>query len=210
MKGTVIITGGSRGLGKELVNLFLKDGWKVSTFSRHETRDVRYVEPSLLKLRADLRLEADVERVISETKKLLGQPSLLVLNAGTVSKATMVIEENIMNLRADCEVNLIANTFLLQEFLRKCSPGNVVHITSDVASSPYPGWGFYGASKRAMDYILETLRLENPGKLFLSIDPGDMDTEMHRTADPGADTGSLAKPRDAALKVYRRIMDVIR
>lgn len=210
MKRTAIITGGSRGLGRELINLFLKEGWKVATFSRHEAQSVEYVEPSLLKFRADLRLEADVERIISETERLLGPPSLLVLNAGTVSRATRVVDENIMNLRADIEVNLIANTFILQEFLRRYSSGTVVHITSDVASSPFPGWGFYGASKRAMDYIIDTLRFETPDSTFLSIDPGDMDTDMHRIADPEADPNSLARPQDAALKVYSRIMDMVR
>ena len=210
MNGTAIITGGSRGLGKELVDLFLKDNWKVSTFSRSWPQDIEFIEPCFLGLKADIRFEADVERIISETKRLLGNPRVLVLNAGWVSRATKIVDENINNLREDVEVNLISNTFMAQEFMRKCNPEAVVHITSDVAESPYPGWGFYGASKRAMDYIMETLKLENHEVKFLSIDPGDMNTTMHMTADPEADPAGLADPAVAALKVFNRIREEVR
>jgi|YelNatPaOPRAMG01_1025707.scaffolds.fasta_scaffold00074_82 NAD(P)-dependent dehydrogenase (short-subunit alcohol dehydrogenase family) len=205
MNGTVIITGGSRGLGKELVDLFLKENWNVSTFSRNWPQEFEFRGPSFLGLKADIRFEADVERIISETKRLLGNPSMLILNAGWVSKATRIIDENIINLREDVEVNLISNTFMVQEFLRKCSPEAVVHITSDVAESPYPSWGFYGASKKAMDYIIETLKLENHDVKLISIDPGDMNTAMHRTADPEADPAGLSDPAEAAKKVFNRI-----
>ena len=210
MNGTAIITGGSRGLGKELVDLFLKDDWKVSTFSRSWPQDIEFIEPSFLGLKADIRFEADVERVILETKRLLGNPRVLVLNAGWVSRATKVIDENINNLREDVEVNLISNTFMAQELMRKCNPEAVVHITSDVVKSPYPGWAFYGTSKRAMDYIMETLKLENHEVKFLSIDPGDMNTAMHMTADPEADPAGLADPAVAALKVFNRIKEEAR
>ncbi|MGC8515123.1 MAG: SDR family NAD(P)-dependent oxidoreductase [Thermoplasmata archaeon] len=209
MKGTVIITGGSRGLGKELVDLFLKADWKVSTFSRSWPQDIEFREPSFLGLKADIRFEADVERVISETKRLLGNPCILVLNAGSVSRATKIMDENINNLRDDVEVNLISNTFMVQDFMRKCNPEAVVHITSDVAESPYPGWGFYGASKAAMDYIMEALKLENIDVKFLSIDPGDMNTAMHMTAAPEADPAGLLDPAVAALSVFNRISEEV-
>ena len=206
MIGTVIITGGSRGLGKELVSLFLKDGWKVSTFSRSWERDIDFREPFFLGLKADIRFEADVERVITETKKLLGDPTLLILNVGWVSKATSIKDENINNLRNDLEVNVVSSTFMAQEFLRKCDPHAVVHITSDAASTHYPGWGFYGASKSAMDFLMETMKLENQGTKFISIDPGDMYTEMHRIADPDADPAGLKDPAEAARIVFDRIV----
>jgi NAD(P)-dependent dehydrogenase (short-subunit alcohol dehydrogenase family) len=209
MNRTVILTGGSRGLGKALVDLFLKENWNVSTFSRNWPKDNEFRERSFLGLKADIRFEADVEMIISETKRLLGNPCMLILNAGWVSKATKITDDNINNLRDDIEVNLIANTFMVQEFLRKCNPEAVVHITSDVAESPYPSWGFYGASKRAMDYIMETLKLENRDVKFLSVDPGDMNTNMHRTADPGADTSGLADPAEAAIKVFNRIIEEV-
>ena len=210
MAETVIITGGSRGLGKELVSLFLKDGWKVSTFSRGWPLEVDLKEPSFLGLKADIRFEADVERVITDTKKLLGSPTLLILNAGWVSKVTNIKDENINNLRNDLEVNVVSSTFMVQEFLRKCNPHAVVHITSDAASTHYPGWGFYGASKSAMDFLMETMKLEVQDTKFISIDPGDMYTEMHRIADPEADPAQLKDPADAARIVFDRIIAEVR
>ena len=85
--------------------------------------------------------------------------------------------------------------------------GLVVGITSDAAVAGYPGWGAYGVSKAALDHLLRTwaTELEGTGVVFLSVDPGEMDTEMHAQAIPDADRAPLAGPDEVA----ERIADLI-
>ncbi len=57
----------------------------------------------------------------------------------------------------------------------------------------YPGWGGYGAAKAALDHLTLTFG-EETGVTAYAVDPGDMDTQMHRDAEPGEDLSHLPKP----------------
>ena len=81
--------------------------------------------------------------------------------------------------------------------------GLVVHVSSDAATSAYPRWGAYGASKAALDQLTRVLAAEEPRIRVYSIDPGDMQTDMHQRAFPGEDICDRALPEDAARNVLR-------
>jgi NAD(P)-dependent dehydrogenase (short-subunit alcohol dehydrogenase family) len=83
-----------------------------------------------------------------------------------------------------------------------------VAITSDASVEAYPGWGAYSITKAALDHMTRVFaaELRDSGVQFLSIDPGDMDTEMHAAALPDADPTTLQKPADAA----HRLVEIIR
>jgi len=96
-------------------------------------------------------------------------------------------------------VNLIAPLGLLQEALPllKQSGGLVVNITSDAAVGGYPGWGAYGASKAALDLVSLTLanELREANVAVVSVDPGDMRTQMHQDAFPNEDISDRPLPQ---------------
>lgn len=202
MARTVIITGGSKGLGAELVSKFMDEGWNVATFARHieESRLPRN-HGKLLALTLDMRIESEADLFYDEVVKRFGSPELLILNAGAIVKKGKVRGQRILGLRQVVETNLFANVYLTQKFLNLVENGTVVHITSDVSLNPYPEWIMYGSSKRAMDYFIEGLRLEEPAFKFLSIDPGDMNTDMHHEADPTADPQQLISSSEGASNV---------
>jgi NAD(P)-dependent dehydrogenase (short-subunit alcohol dehydrogenase family) len=76
----------------------------------------------------------------------------------------------------------------------------VINVTSDAGVEAYPGWGGYGASKAALEHLSRTLaaELEGTGIRVYAVDPGDMNTEMHRLAEPGVDLAGLPGPEAAA------------
>jgi NAD(P)-dependent dehydrogenase (short-subunit alcohol dehydrogenase family) len=86
--------------------------------------------------------------------------------------------------------------------------GIVLNISSDAAVSAYPQWGAYGASKAALHHLSaiwsEELKAEGIG--VLSLDPGDMDTPLHRLALPGSDPAALKRPEASALELTRAIV----
>ncbi|HLH85611.1 MAG TPA: SDR family NAD(P)-dependent oxidoreductase [Thermoplasmataceae archaeon] len=211
MAKTVVVTGGSRGLGKALSDLFFRRGWNVVTFSRSSDElEIRDGQALLLSKRADIRLERDMINLTRLIGDRFRGPKLLILNAGTVTPSRPFVESDVGELRRLLETNVIGNSLLLSLFLRLPDTIGAVHITSDAASHNYPGWGFYGATKGAMDHIIANIAVETGGKVFLSVDPGDMDTEMHRTAEPGADRRTLKSPEKAAVEVYDKIMGALK
>ena len=74
--------------------------------------------------------------------------------------------------------------------------GLIVIVSSDAAESAYPEWGPYGASKAAADHLFSIWQeeLRSHSIRFFALDPGDMNTVMHRDALPDADTGDLQNP----------------
>ena len=78
----------------------------------------------------------------------------------------------------------------------KSSKGLVVNISSDAAIGAYETWGAYGSSKAALDLISLTLanELRSDKIAVVSVDPGDMRTDMHQNAFPGQDISDRPLP----------------
>lgn len=73
----------------------------------------------------------------------------------------------------------------------------MVNISSDAARGGYPGWGGYGCSKAALDLFSLTLagELSGTGIGVVSVDPGDLRTDMHQLAFPGEDISDRPLPK---------------
>jgi NAD(P)-dependent dehydrogenase (short-subunit alcohol dehydrogenase family) len=86
--------------------------------------------------------------------------------------------------------------------------GVIMNVTSDAGVNSYPGWGGYGASKAALEHLSRTLavELEATGIRVYVVDPGDMNTEMHRRAEPGVDLTHLPRP-DASAPAFVRLVE---
>jgi NAD(P)-dependent dehydrogenase (short-subunit alcohol dehydrogenase family) len=109
-------------------------------------------------------------------------------------------------------VNVLAPLHLAQLVLpamRERSSGVIINVSSDAGVEAYPGWGGYGASKAALEHISRTLgaELNGTGVRVYVVDPGDMDTAMHRAAEPGIDLSSLPGPEVAAPAFVRLVDD---
>jgi NAD(P)-dependent dehydrogenase (short-subunit alcohol dehydrogenase family) len=87
--------------------------------------------------------------------------------------------------------------------------GTIVNISSDAAVEPYPGWGFYAASKAALDQLSRVWAAELATRdvRVLSVDPGEMDTQMHADALPDADRSELARPEEVAARIVAMLGD---
>jgi short-subunit dehydrogenase len=92
--------------------------------------------------------------------------------------------------------------------MRARGSGLILNVTSDAGVQAYPTWGGYGASKAALEHLSRVLaaELEGSGVRVAVVDPGDMDTEMHRAAEPGVDLSHLPGPEVAA-PAFVRLLD---
>ena len=74
--------------------------------------------------------------------------------------------------------------------------GTIVHVSSDASVNAYPHWGAYSVSKAALDHLsrLWAAELGERGVRSFSVDPGEMNTEMHRARCPTPIAATLARP----------------
>ena len=87
----------------------------------------------------------------------------------------------------------------------RASDGVVLNVSSDAAVEAYPGWGGYGSAKAALDQLSAVLAAEEPRLRVYAVDPGDMRTDMHQAAFPGADISDRPEP-EAVVPALLRLL----
>jgi NAD(P)-dependent dehydrogenase (short-subunit alcohol dehydrogenase family) len=133
---------------------------------------------------------------------------LLVQNASTLGPVPLrlLLDTTCEDLLRVLEVNLVG-PFRLSRAIAGAmivrGSGVVLQVSSDAATSAYPRWGAYGASKAALEQLgrVWDAELTGTGVRVLSFDPGEMDTAMHAAAMPDADRAALPSPDVAAQKL---------
>lgn len=203
----ILITGASKGLGLALARLYARRGNPLVINARGE--ELGDVERELSKLTSVIAVRGDVSEIAEEIAEKaiarFGRVDVLINNASELGPSPMppLIEHAWESLERIFRVNVIAPIHLIQ-LLR---PGTIVNITSDAANNAYPHWGGYGASKAALEHVSRTLSAELESVRVLVIDPGDMNTEMHRLAEPGVDLSRLPSAEEVAPGIVERIDD---
>jgi NAD(P)-dependent dehydrogenase (short-subunit alcohol dehydrogenase family) len=204
-----IVTGASRGLGKAVARELLLRGLRVVIDAR-DPRALAIAGEELQQFGVCTAIAGDVTdetlvRALFAAAQDFGRLDLLVNNASSLGEVPLprVDELSQRVLQSVYDVNVFAPVRLMQyalEPMRHSGLGTIVNITSDAGVEPYPTWGGYGSSKAALEHISRVFAEEISGSplRMLVADPGDMDTQMHRDAIPGADPASLRDPADSA------------
>lgn len=203
-----VITGASRGLGFEIAKAYAERGAKLVIAARDESA-LRAAEVELAKRTDVVALAVDV----SQDAELLVQAGLdrfrridvLVNNASELGPSPMPALDAYpwQDLERVYRVNVLAPLHLTQLVLpgmKERGAGVIINVSSDAGVEAYPGWGGYGSSKAALEHISRTLAAElaDTGVRVYAVDPGDMNTEMHRQAEPGVDLSDLPGPEASA------------
>ena len=203
-----LITGASRGLGLEVAKAYAEWGAKVVIAARRG--EALHAATAELERRTEVvSLALDVseraEELVQAGVDRFGRIDILVNNASELGPSPMPALERYawQDLERVFRVNVLAPLHLTQLVLpgmKAAGAGVIINVTSDAGVEAYPGWGGYGASKAALEHVSRTLaaELEGSGVRVYVVDPGDMNTEMHRMAEPGVDLSSLPGPEVAA------------
>ncbi|MDP9463405.1 MAG: SDR family oxidoreductase [Actinomycetota bacterium] len=201
MEPTAVITGASRGLGLALARRLAAEGWSLAIDARR-SEDLSAAADELRAVTRVAALAGDItdpdhRLELARAAEQLGPVRLVVNNASTLGQSPLpaldLIEPDV--LRRTFDVNVVAPIALVQQLAPSLAAGAViVNITSDAAVAAYPTWGGYGATKAALEHAGLVLAVEHPEWRVLSIDPGDMRTEMHQHAFPGEDIGDRPEP----------------
>jgi NAD(P)-dependent dehydrogenase (short-subunit alcohol dehydrogenase family) len=208
----IVITGASRGLGRQLAITFAREGAAgLALVARSgdalaELRDrIREINPNALvvAITADLIDESHVERAVALALHAFeGRVDVLVNNASLLGPSPMpfLLDYPLEDFRSVLATNLIAPFLMIKKLLPAMAEdgGSIINVTSDAGVVGYPGWGAYGISKFGIEGMSQTWTAELAGtKVRLNwVDPGSMDTAMHRAAEPEEDPAQWADPAD--------------
>ena len=214
MHRVAVITGASQGFGLALATSLAADGWSLVIDGRRSElldRAAAELAASGAPVTAIAGDVADPEhrQALAQAARAAGTVRLVVNNASTLGASplpTFVDLDPAAYLRT-LEVNVVAPMALVAALADQLDDGaTIVNVSSDAAVEPYDHWGGYGSSKAALDHASMILAEEHPGWRVLAVDPGDLDTELHRAAFPDGDLGDLPGP-EVAVPGFRRLID---
>jgi len=213
-----LVTGASRGLGRAIALAFAGEGAALALCARREEAlqqvagEVRRLGRRVLAVPADVRSPRDLERLVALTLERFGRVDILVNNASELGPTPLPYLADYPTAAFDdvLQVNVIAPFRLTQALIGGMllrDQGVIINVTSDAAITGYPGWGAYAVSKAAIEGLTRTwaAELAHTGIRIHAVDPGDMDTDMHRAAIPDADRSELARPDDVARAFVRLV-----
>jgi NAD(P)-dependent dehydrogenase (short-subunit alcohol dehydrogenase family) len=213
-----MVTGGSQGLGAALGRALAREGARVVLVARGRAEleraagEIREAGGQAHALAGDVGDKEDIHRLAGAAAALVGPLDLLVHNASTLGPTPLrpLLDTDCEDLERVLAVNLVGPFRLTKAVLGSMAlrgSGLVLQVSSDAAVSPYPAWGPYGVSKAALDHLgrIWAAELEGTGVRVLTVDPGEMDTEMHAQAMPEADRSGLARPEAVAETILHMI-----
>jgi len=215
---SVLITGGSRGLGLALGTHLAAGGARVVLVGRNRLEldavvaGIRRRGGDAYGIAADVGKKEDIYPIAAQAAALAGPVDILIQNASTLGPVPLrlLMDTECEDLERTLQTNLIGPFRLAKVIVGSMAlrgQGLVIHISSDAAVEAYSSWGAYGISKAALDHMTRIFaaELHDTGVQFLSIDPGEMDTKMHADAMPDANRATLAKPDEVAARILEII-----
>ncbi len=195
MSRVIVITGGSRGIGRATAVLCARRGWSVAIQYRgnrlaaDETLGlVEQAGGQALAVQGDVSSEQDVTALFDAAQHRFGALHGVVNNAGIVAPAQDVADMSVQRLRTMFETNVLGAFLVAREAARRLSTarggagGALVNVSSAAArlGSPHE-YVDYAASKGAVDTMTLGLARElgREGVRVNAVRPGLIDTEIH-------------------------------
>jgi NAD(P)-dependent dehydrogenase (short-subunit alcohol dehydrogenase family) len=219
----VLVTGASRGIGKEIARLFAEQNARVAVHYNRNRAAAEETEASLpggphFVTQADVKDPAAVRHMVDAVVTEMGHVDVLVNNAGIFESHPLaeVSYETWQKAWQDIlETNLIgaANTsYCAAQHMIRQGGGRIVNVSSRGAFRGEPQGPAYGASKAGMNAMGQSLaKYLAPYNIFVgTVAPGFVETDMAKgdLAGPGGDAirnqsplGRVARPEEVAYTV---------
>jgi NAD(P)-dependent dehydrogenase (short-subunit alcohol dehydrogenase family) len=195
MPKIMIVTGGSRGIGRATARLAAERGYHVAVNYMKDAAAagevVEYAKSRgvrAIAVAADVSREADVVRLFQTVDRELGDVNVLVNNAGIIAAQSRLTEMNVERITRMFAINVIGSFLCAREAVKRMSErhggkgGAIVNVSSAASRIGSPGlFVDYAASKAAIDTFTLGLGREvaAEGVRVNAVRPGMIQTEIH-------------------------------
>jgi 3-oxoacyl-[acyl-carrier protein] reductase len=215
---TVLVSGGSRGIGRAACVLFARLGARVAVAyarddaaAKETVAAVREAGADAIALKADLAVDGEAERLVREVEEGLGPLDVLVVSHG-IWKPGPIESMTAEQWDETLKVNLGAARALCAEGARRMAPrgrGAMVLVASTAGQRGEPGYSHYAASKGALIAFAKSLATElgptgirvnavAPGWVLTDMTRDVLETADGRLATSGIPLGRPGRPEEIA------------
>ena len=195
MSKTIVVTGGSRGIGRAVALLAGSMGWSVGVGYREDRAAAEAVVERIetaggraVAIAGDVAVEADVLALFDATEEALGPIDGAVVNAGIVGPPALLVDMQVDRIRRTVDVNVTGALLCAREAARRLATsrggrgGSIVLVSSAASRLGSPGeYVDYAASKGAVDSLSLGLAREMAadGVRVNAVRPGVIETDIH-------------------------------
>ena len=221
---TALVTGSTRGIGKETTLLLLKKGLNVIISSRSQDSVDNVIEEILAKfpskkenilgLKCDVSKHSEVKTLVDVSVKRFGRIDVLVNNAGIVYfKSIMDTTEEEWDKTIDTNLKgVFLFTKEVLPYMIENKSGVIINVSSGAGKSGFPNLSAYCASKFGVIGLTESVAKEvtDYNVKIMAICPGRVDTKMIKDivkVGYNASNRNLMKPEEVANKIYDMIFN---
>lgn len=218
---TIIITGGTSGIGKACAELYASKGYNIVITGRNQTRLTEVTEAlqnagcQALGIQADAASEDGAKDVVSQTIEKFSSIDVLICNAGVSMRAMfedldLKVFKEVMDINFMGTVNYVK--YALPHLLE--SKGTIIGISSINGHRGTPARTAYSSSKFAMEGFFEALRTEllyrgvhvlvaSPGYTGTNIRNNAFTADGHTQGESPKDESKMMTAEAVALRIYK-------
>ncbi|MEH1892820.1 MAG: SDR family NAD(P)-dependent oxidoreductase [Nostoc sp.] len=187
MAKTAIVTGASRGIGREIAKRLAADGFStVITYSESAAKadeavsEIKAAGGNAITVKANVSKENEVEQLFEHTIGTLGQIDVVVHSAG-IMPLSPIIKNDVQQFDSVIATNLRGTFLVLAQAAEHITDGGrIIALSSSVVAKSFPGYGAYIASKAGVEGLVRVLANELRGRNVTvnAVAPGPVATEL--------------------------------
>ena len=185
----ILITGALTGIGRATALAFAHEGARLVVSGRREdaghalANELRGLGVEAEFVRADVRHEDDVRKLVDQTVARFGRLDAAINNAGTEGETGPLVERTAETYAAIFDTNVLGVLLSLKHELRVMlaqGSGSIVNVSSVAGKKGFPGAAIYVASKHAVEGLTKSAALEGAaaGVRVNAVAPGPIQTDM--------------------------------
>ena len=189
MDKCALITGATRGIGKQIAITLAKQGYNIALNYRKENeelentkKEIEKIGVQILAVKGDVANFEDCENFVKQVIERFGQIDVLVNNAG-ITKDMLLMRMKKEDFEQVIDTNLVGTfnvTKNVVPYMMKARSGRIINISSVVGISGYAGQTNYSASKAGIIGFTKSLAKEIASRNILvnAVAPGFIETNM--------------------------------
>jgi NAD(P)-dependent dehydrogenase (short-subunit alcohol dehydrogenase family) len=185
----VVITGALTGIGRATALAFAKNGARLVVSGRRETEgnaleaELQDLGSEAIFVRADVRHDEEVRRLIDQAVARFGRLDVAVNNAGTEGQLGPIVNQTAVSYAATFDTNVLGVLLSVKHELRVMSGqkrGSIINISSTYGHIGAANASVYSASKHAVEGFTKSAALEvaSSGVRVNAVAPGPIETGM--------------------------------